>query len=267
MQSGNIGKKIVDIRTEKKQIKVRFDSGETCFVDTSLLADFYLYKDKVLDEKTFQRLITASQVVPFKKYLYSLLSKGRYSEAQVRTKLSQRKAPLSVIYDLIQEAKKSHLIDDVTLAKDLLDYYGSKSVGIQYIEKQFKLKGFSKEIIASLSIPISSQKQSAEKQYDLLATKLKGKPYAARKQIVYRTLMSKGFEESVILSVIEKVGKEEDAYVKDHLKQHVVAARKKYEKKYKDWDLNQRIFNYLKAKGYNNKDIKTMLGDKEHDLD
>jgi SOS response regulatory protein OraA/RecX len=267
VQFGNTGRRIVDVRIEKKQIKVVFDTHEICLVDEGLLADFYLYKEKVIDDKTFRLLQTASQKVPFKKYLYHVLSKGRYTESQIKAKLIQKKAPTNIAYDLILEAKKNHLIDDDALAKDLLEYYSSKPVGIKYIENQFKKKGFSKEIISTLTLPYNTQKESAKKQYDLLATKLNGKPYLARKQIVYRTLMNKGFDDSIIQVILDQVDKNDDSELLAKLKLHYDIARKKYEKKYKDWDLNSRIFNYLKTKGYNSKDIKTVLGELKHDLD
>jgi SOS response regulatory protein OraA/RecX len=55
-----------------------------------------------------------------------------------------------------------------------------------------------------------------------------------------------------------------DATIAD--KDYSIAMRK-YQKKYKDWDLNHRIFIYLKTKGYNNQDIKKRLGAITNDLD
>lgn len=267
MQSDNTGKKIEEIKFLKKGVEIFFDNKISFLIDTSTLTEYYLYKDKIIDSKTYKLIQKSAEFLPFKKYLDQILSKGRYSEVQIRMKLKAKKALDSIINELVFYAKKNLLIDDNALKNDWVEYYLTKHVGIRYIKKQLFIKGISKPLIESVFIANELQEASAVFQLEKLENKIKTKPYLAKKEIVYRTLSAKGFEENVISRTLGLIEKEDDQRVNEALSKHYFIAQKKYQKKYKAWELNHRIFQYLKAKGYNSNDIKKMIGAQTHDLD
>lgn len=267
MQSDSIGKKIEAIKFFKKGVEIHFDDKTSFLVDTSTLTEYYIYKDKIIDLKTYKLIQKAAEFLPFKKYLDQILSKGRYSEVQIRMKLKAKKALDSIINELVFYAKKNLLIDDDALKNDWVAYYLTKHVGIRYIKQHLLNKGISKLLVESVCISNEMQEASAVFQLDKLKKKIKTKPFLAKKEIVYRTLSAKGFEESVISKTLGLIEKEDDQGVNEALSKHYVMALNKYQKKYKTWELNHRIFQYLKAKGYNSNDIKKMIGAQTHDLD
>jgi SOS response regulatory protein OraA/RecX len=267
VQSDSTGKKIEEIKFSKKGVEIHFEDKSSYLVDTSTLTEYYLYKDKIIDQKTYKLIQKASEFLPFKKYLDQLLSKGRYSELQIRMKLKAKKALDSIINELVFYAKKNLLIDDEAFKNDLVEYYLTKNVGIRYIKQQLLNKGISKPLIESVFISSELQEASAVFQLGKLENKIKTKPYLAKKEIVYRTLSAKGFEENVISKTLSLIEIEDDQTVKEALIKHYLIAQNKYQKKYKAWELNHRIFQYLKAKGYNSSDIKKMIGAQSHDLD
>jgi SOS response regulatory protein OraA/RecX len=265
--SDNIGKRITDLKFLKKGVQILFDDQTSYIIDTSTLTEFYLYKDKVIDDQTYKAVKKAGEFLPFKNYLENLLAKGRYSESQIRVKLKAKKALDSVINELVFYAKSNGLIDDLSLKNDLVDYYLQKHVGIKYIQRVLRTKGFASSLIETIEIPDKVQEKSASIQLEKLSKKLKNKPYLARKEMVYRILKDKGFEDSVIQHVLSRLSSNDDQVVELQLEKDYSIAMRKYQKKYKDWDLNHRIFIYLKTKGYNNQDIKKKLGAITNDLD
>lgn len=267
MQSDSTGKKIEEIKFSKKGVQIFFEDKTSFLVDTSTMTEYYLYKDKIIDQKTYKLIQKASEFLPFKKYLDQLLNKGRYSELQIRMKLKAKKALDSIINELVFYAKKNLLIDDEALKNDLVEYYLSKHVGIRYMKQQLGIKGLSKELIDSVFINVERQEASSVFQLEKLEKKIQSKPYLAKKEIVYRTLNAKGFEESIISKTLSLIAKEDNESVNDQLSKHYFIALNKYQKKYKGRELNHRIFQYLKTKGYNSNDIKKMIGAQAHDLD
>lgn len=267
MLSDNTGKKIEAINFLKKGVQIFFDDKTSFMIDASTLTEYYLYKDKIIDEKTYKAIQKAAEFLPFKKYLDNLLTKGRYSEVQIRLKLKAKKALDSIINELVYYAKKNFLIDDQALANDLVDYYLQKRVGVHYIQQQLRTKGLSKSLIESIDIADKVQEDSAIFQLQKLEKKLQSKPYLAKKEIAYRTLRGKGFEDKIINKVLTTIHSDDEKMVTDQLEKDYTVAVRKYQKKYKDWELNHRIFQYLKTKGYNNQDIKKMIGVKTYDLD
>lgn len=267
MLSDNTGKKIQEIKFLKKGVQIFFDDKTSLMIDASTLTEYYLYKDKVIDQKTYKAVQKAAEFLPFKKYLDQILIKGRYSEVQIRLKLKAKKALDSTINELVYYAKKNLLIDDQALINDLVDYYLQKKLGIQYIQQQLRTKGLSKSLVESIDITDKVQEDSAIFQLQKLEKKLQSKPYLAKKEIAYRTLRGKGFEDKVISKVLSTISSDDNQMVTDQLEKDFRLAVQKYQKKYKDWELNHRIFQYLKTKGYNNQDIKKMIGVKTHDLD
>jgi SOS response regulatory protein OraA/RecX len=265
--SDNIGKRITDLKFLRNGVQILFDDHSSFIIDTSTLIEFYLYKDKLIDDKTYKAVKKAGEFLPYKKYLEQLLAKGRYSESQIRLKLKAKKALDSVINELVFYAKSNGLIDDLSLKNDLVDYYLQKHVGIKYIQSILRTKGFASSIIETIEISDKVQEKSASIQLEKLSKKLQKKPYLARKEMVYRILKDKGFEDSIIHHVLSNLSSNDDDVVELQLEKDYSTAMRKYQKKYKDWDLNHRIFIYLKTKGYNNQDIKKKMGAITNDLD
>jgi SOS response regulatory protein OraA/RecX len=263
----NTGKLITDIYEEKKSLFIVFEGEKPFRIDHDIISEFYLYKGKVVEEVTFKLIEKKSHIRPIDLYLQGLIARGHYSEFQLKEKLRKKQASESVIYDLIVRYRQLKLIDDDQLMQEWCAHYLAKGMGIHYIQQHLIEKGFLIAKVKNLSFSDKDQLDFAKKHVLNYQNKLKNKPLQARRALIYHGLIAKGFEKNIIESALHYLSDDDEESVRIQLQKDYDKYLKKFTLKYQGFNLNTRIYQSLRAKGYNNKDIKKVMEGQIDDLD
>ncbi len=267
MPSVNTGKLITDLYEDKKALFIVFDGEKPFKVDHDIISEFYLYKGKVIDEATFKLIEQKAQVRPLELYLQRLIARGHYSEFQLKEKLRKKQASETVIYDLIVRYRQLKVIDDDQLMQEWCAHYLAKGMGIHYIQHHLIEKGFLITKVKNLTFSSKNQLEYAIKHVTNYQKKLKHKPLQARKSLIYTGLMTKGFEKNIIDQALQHISDDDQESVRTQLHKDYEKYVHKFKLKYQGFNLNTRIYQSLRAKGYNSKDIKKVMEGQIDDLD
>lgn len=263
MPSDNTGKTIVKLSYGKKKISIQFEDGSTVQLSERGYSQFYLYQGKTLSSKEFTTLKEAESLDPFHLYLQHMFARGRYSEKMIRQKLYARKAQRFQIEQLLSEYKGYGLIDDASLLAEWVEYYHEKQLGYKAMKRKLEEKGFASELVNQLVKP-HLEKEKATQYVPMLLKKNQHLPIQERKQRIYRYLLTKGFDQSVISPLLDGIVFQEDEAVDLHGKKLFEIAKSRYSKKYKGRELHQRLLSYMRSKGYTIHKILRWLGEEQN---
>lgn len=138
------------------------------------------------------------------KYISSRLK----TEKQMREYLHGLKYSNNAINQAINKLKEYGYINDEHFAKTFVEIYG-ESKGKKYLQRELMIKGVSQNIITSLldeqDETIACEMQCAKKIKNM------AKPISQKdKEKLYRFLLSKGFEFSVVRQCVSKFSSGED---------------------------------------------------------
>ncbi len=249
------GKTISKLKVNKKNIVLSFSDKSKLTCVPEVMASFYLYVGKTLDNKTLKELKDFNASAALMKYAMGLLKKSHYSEWKMREKLYNKEGTKPVVDKIIKSLKANDLINDKMLILDTIEYGNERNIGKNKILQELSQKGIFEENLSGINFPSSLEKKKALNNLPKLERRYEKYSYEQKKQHIYRALLSLGFENDIALSVINNVKlpnqKEENKKLeKDFDKVYV-----RYHKKYIGYDLKNKVVSSLKSKGYKTKDI------------
>lgn len=187
-------------------------------------------------------------------YITNLSRKKMISCYEIKKKVLKKFDEEKDVDEVIELLKKYKIIDDnlyVEAHKYVLedDYYGK-----YYIIEFFKHKHIDNEIINNISFSEKDEIEKARKYFEEIKNFYVSKNFVKQKKKIYDSMLRRGFGLEIINEVITnlKVDKEQELKLleKDYKKAH-----EKLSNKYKDFELDNKIINYLVTKGYSYSDI------------
>lgn len=251
MPQDNTGNIIASIEIKKKKIVIHFLSSQSLTLSSDLYTQDYFYVGKVLDAKAYEKLLKATKTQPFIDYGFRLVSKGRYTEYQIREKLYHREAIKPQVDEVIERLKLAHLIDDAALLKDWVHHFQKRGYGYRVIKQKLIEKGFFPQLIDTIQL-------DAELENDVIIRliELGGKKYhrlseRERKQKLTTMLMQRGYEAKAYhatLAAIPALSKDEEVR---NLKEAFKKATRLFQTRYEGRERDEKIINFLQRKGYN----------------
>lgn len=264
MPYGNTGKIIETITTKRKQIIIAFLSGENLTLSVDQFTQGYYYVGKVISPKEFEQIQSASQTQPFIDYGFRLLSKGRYTEYQIREKLYKKKAIKPQVEEVITRLKQAHLIDDQALMKDWVHHFQQKGYGERTIKEKLFEKKFSSSLIQTLVLDQDLEKEKLDtltihlnQKYNHLSQRLKA-------DTIKRRLLERGYELKLIMVSMLKLPEDVPASELKNLADDLKKGRRLYERRFRGSQLQEKLINFLLRKGYNYSNIKRLLKESHH---
>lgn len=264
MPSKNSGKVITKIKINKKDVSICLGK-ERLKISEDAYAMTYLYVGKELSNKEIKNLLEISSLAKLVKYALSLLEKGHLSEWKMREKLYAKEATKSQVDSIIKRLKANDLIDDEAFIADHLAWSEERNIGKNKIIKELLDRGVFEERIAKINFPYNKEKQKALFQLPKLEKKYAKFSFEKKKQHVYAGLLSLGFESNVANEVIERIApinlKEEN----NKLKADLEKVYSRLSKKYEGYELQIKVINTLRNKGYSYSSIKKMMEVKQND--
>ena len=255
MPSKSSGKTITKIKVNKKNVVITFSDHSKMTCVSEVLANYYLYEGKTLDYKTINDIEQFNESASLFKYAMSLLKKGHLSEWKMREKLYAKEGKKTNVDRIIKTLKNNDLINDKMLILDTIEYGNERNIGKNKIIQELINKGIFMENIHHISFPYSLEKRKALNNLPKLEKKYDRYSYEQKRQHIYRSLLSLGFDNDVALEALNHIKgiKENDEAKK--LKNDFKKAYVKYENKYDGYDLKNKIISSLKTKGYRLNDI------------
>ena len=254
--SKSSGKTIVKLKVNKKNVVITFsDKSKLSFVP-EVMASFYLYEGKTLDNKTIKELVSFNASASLLKYAISLLKKKHYSEWKMREKLyAKEDANKPAVDQVIKVLKSNDLINDKMLILDTIEYGNERNIGKNKIIAELANKGIFNENLSSISFSYSNERKKALNNLPKLEKKYSKYSYEQKKQHIYHSLLSLGFDSDVALEALNHLSKPNDKDELDKLKKDFDKTYLRYKNKYEGYELKNKVVTFLRSKGYKTKDI------------
>ena len=254
--SKSSGKIIVKLKVNKKNVVITFSDKSKLSLVPEVMGNFYLYEGKTLDNKAIKELVTFNASASLMKYAISLLKKNHYSEWKMREKLYAKEgANKPAVDQVIKVLKSNDLINDKMLILDTIEYGNERNIGKNKIIADLANKGVFSENLSSISFPYNNEKKKALNNLPKLEKKYSKYSYEQKKQHIYRSLLSLGFDNDVALEALNHLSKPVEKDELDKLKKDFDKTYLRYKNKYEGYELKNKVISYLKNKGYKTKDI------------
>jgi regulatory protein len=201
--------KIKKITRVRDSYKLLLENGEVLRVnniENRWQQGFDLNSSELIDLKKQDQLDKALNRI------YYLLSLKDYTQYELETKLKQKSFGYSIIHESLQIIKSRGLIDERSIAENLLEKYTFyKPEGWHKIKTRLITKGINKEVVNYI---VNQAKQRDEfdlawkivtKKYDKLVDKKKAKIEYS----LYNFLLRKGFDIQTAKQVLNKLANEQ----------------------------------------------------------
>lgn len=259
MPKDNTGKIIEAIQVKKKTIVLTFFGDETLTISPQIYTDHYFYIGKVIDTTLLEKLKEAQALQPLKDYAFLLLSKGKYSEWQVREKLYRRQAKKYQVETVIQALKDAHLLDDATLFHQWVSHYHQRGYGPRWIEQKMYEKGFSKVLVSSLPSLTEAVPEILKTILTKLIKQYQHLSHREREEKIKLTLQRRGFAFSTISMMMSSQLAEEPEAELTNLRRAFHQIYHRYQKRYQGRLLLDKVINFLRLKGYTYGNIQRVI--------
>ena len=264
MSERKTGKAIVSVlavKAKKDSVRVYLSSGEKLSMSPDSFTEFRLYEGKELsleEQKKIRAYIDQDEV-----YQRAMRYLGRelYASTELRRKLLDKGYDSKTVNQVIDRLKKARLLDDAHYAKVFAeDVAELRGIGHNRVLYELRSKGLPDEILSSITFSPEQEKERARLLGESLNRRYGKTPQAKRKMKIYRSLLDKGFDESLAHEVASLAATPDDpAVAQEELERCFNLALVKYERKYQGYDLRNHIYAYLVRKGFPYDQVKDYL--------
>ena len=258
----------VEVKEEKnliKKLKIREDYVMVFLEDDKIMIPVESYfsygiKDlKGLDDDLLTQL--KKEEIYLKAYRSCLrkLSVKDHTVKQIRDHLKKTELDDDQRNEMIDKLISYGMLDDEKYTENRINYYDRSNLSNRQMKEKLKKDGIREETI-NRYLP-NNEKREREKAA-FIAEKyertIKNKSLNSKKQAILNRLVSAGYSYDTAKNAVNGLEISSDNEI-ELLKKEYLKAKKKYEKKYSDYDLRQRIFGSLLNKGFSSEDIKKVV--------
>lgn len=264
MQQDNTGNIIASIDIKKKKITITFASGQSLTLSSDQYTQDYFYVGKVVDDQKIETLSQSAKTQPFIDYGFRLLSKGRYTEYQIREKLYKKEALKPQVDEVISRLKLAHLIDDASLLTDWVHHYQKRGYGLRVIKTKLHEKGFFPHLLETIQIDTDLERESISRLIEQSVKKYQRLSQRERKQKITTVLLQRGYEPKVYQSILEGVPNLTKEQTDNNLKEAFEKAMRMFQSRFTGRERDEKIINFLLRKGYNYTNIVGFIKESKH---
>lgn len=260
------GKTIKRIKINKKTVAIYFSNGERLDISEEAYTAYYLYPGKELTQQEIDKLNKITSSKKLYEYALNLLSRNHYSEWKMREKLYAKGGDKPDVDYVISKLKELDLLNDKAFIEDYLRYGEEKLWGKNKIKQELLNKGVFASEIEKINFPISVEKSKAINLIPSLENKYNKYSYQQKKNHIYSSLLSRGFDSDVANYALSKVSSKNEKDEINKLKKDYQKVLIKYQKKYSDRELKEHVIRSLLSKGYKYNDITKLVGGNDNDF-
>jgi 1,2-diacylglycerol 3-alpha-glucosyltransferase len=264
VQQDNTGNIIASIEIKKKKIVVTFTKGHCLMLSSDQYTQDYFYVGKVIDDKKFEELTQATKTQPLIDYGFRLLTKGRYSEYQIREKLYKREALKPQVDEVIARLKLAHLIDDASLLNDWVHHFQKRGYGLRMIKTKLHEKGFFPHLLETIHIDEDIERSSIARLVEQCIKKYQRLSDRDRKQKITTILMQRGYESRLYQAALAAIPSSTKEQTDHNLKEAFDKALRMFQSRFIGREREEKIINFLLRKGYTYSNIISLIKESNH---
>ena len=244
-------------KSKKNTYIVQLDDKEYELYD-DIIIKYSLLLKKEIDAKDFQKIIEENNSLLCYYKALNYLSKKMRTKKEIETYLEKQAFDKIIIQNVLSKLINQKYLDDEkyidAYLHDCLKFqkYGPKKIS----EKLTKL-GLPSDMIyqkiSSIDVQLWQEKcQELVKKKALIKHKESKKVW---EQKIIKYFLNEGYELVWIKNALENVTIESDPLL---IKKEYEKIYKKYSRKYENDQLQYKIYNYMRAKGYTNEEISNL---------
>ena len=266
MPKENIGNNTIkDIVREKRKVILVLSSDEKIEINEDIILDYYLFKDKELDDITIKNIKKSANMAEALSKAYDILSRGSYTKNELKRKLLAKKYNATIVDQVISKLLSLHYIDDYQYVNEYVNTYKDKGFGPQKIKSNLIVKGVNENILKTIAYSDEEQAQIINDLLPKLEKKFDNYNYQIKLQHIYSKLLALGFDKDIINSSLTNLKDKDDTKEQELLIKDLNKAKRKYMNIEDLRERKQRIIYYLYKKGYSYNIISNELKDDDYE--
>ena len=252
---------VVILKVEKKKNKYLITSSDKeYFFDEDTIIEYGVFKDQVFSKSKFDEILNKrNQNNAFNSSL-KLLGRGMKSVKEIEEYLQKKDISQEIIHPTIQRLQSFGYLNDVELAKYLMQHYINSNKGPRYIYQKLSEKRIARSIIEEV---LSDYTEKQEEDIIIqLVEKIEPNnrkyPISKQKQLLSDRLTRTGFSSNIVYSIINNTDfkdESDDQLLIDYEKQKRLYASKDID----EYQKKQKIIKSLLNKGYEFHKISSII--------
>ena len=191
-------------KKDSKRFSLFINNKFAVGISLNTFEHFDLSKGQRLNRKLIDDICVYEEINKARNKALQYIAKKMRSSFEVQQKLRQFGYPLSVIEGIVQEFRDKQYIDDRDYAETFTrDFLKFKEAGVFKLKKSLQQKGIAANLIEQTIEKYFSSEQQLQKARRLAEKKLQLiKEKEKKKERIYRYLIQKGFENSVVAQTL-----------------------------------------------------------------
>ena len=258
-------KEVKEITHPFIKVKLRPDYVFIEMQDEKLMVsieDYFSYKIKDLkgfDDELYAKLKENEKLLKAYRSCLRKLSSRDYTIRQIKDHLYKQELHKDEVEQIVAKLIAYGLLDDEKYAQNRISYYDSSLMSAKQIRQKLTKEGIDDKLIDdNLKYDRNREYLKAKNRAEKLVKTTHNKSLKALKQGILTRLAADGFSYELSNETINELelsnDNEDELLQKEYNK-----ALKKYAKRYEGYDLKQRLYASLMAKGFRSEDIRRIL--------
>lgn len=250
--------KLESIKAKNDVFTLSFANGEKLEIGIDTFTEFRLYAGKDLSLDEYDRLLSFARQDEAYRLALKRLGHDLYTKYEMREYLLSKGQDHEVVERVVNRLVESDLINDSRYAKTFADDVADlRLLGKNQIVFLLRSKGISSSILEKLDFPKEKELDKAIRFARVADKKYQRTPKAKRVQKLAFALLRRGFDDSIAFEAAESCATPDDpTLLQGELEKALRLAITKYQRKYRGYELRQRVFANLARRGYDYDDIK-----------
>lgn len=248
-------------KTKEKEdaVIIYLDNSEKITISVDNFFKYSLNNLKGLDDKLYEILKNEESIFLAYKGALRKLSIKDHTIRQINDYLNKYELEDNEKKEIINKLVNYGLLDDEKYCVNRINYLNRDLYSLMQIKSKLIKEGISNDLINKYLIPDNDIEQEKVKQLvNKYVKTIKNKSVNATKQTLLSKLTTLGFTYDICRDVINSINICNDNEI-ILLKKEYEKAIKKYENKYKDYELKNHIYSYLLNKGFKSTNIKEVM--------
>ncbi len=201
---------IVGLKKKGNDVTIVFDDGTYHLIDYRLVINKGLWKGQKIDENKIELLSYESSILKAKDSSFRYLGMRTHSSFELKIKLQKKKFSPEIIKHTLEYLQQNKYLNDEDFVKQfVLEKINKKKIGSALLTAELMKKGINRELIkVALSgldkeLYLENALTLAKRKLFQITRKVSDKSKITQK--LYSFLSSKGYENEIILNVVEKL--------------------------------------------------------------
>lgn len=211
-----------------------------------------------VDKDLWNVILNESKKIDIKNYIVKNYVSKILSIQDIKFKCYKKFKDYALVDESIQELINSKFLDDSSYMNEYFSYLNSELYGKYFILNYFKKNGVDEKLISNLKFNDKDEYNKAVAYVNNKIKRANSSNFMKSKVKIYNKLLSRGFNQSVIIEVLKKLNINEE----DEIASLKKDLNKILNKKKKNKELSRRdIIKLLISKGYSLSRILEVLDD------